>query len=1177
MTEGPIMKITEVYVDGFGVWHDLRLSGLSSQLTAFYGANEAGKTTLMQFMRGVLYGVSAKRRARYLPPVNGGRPGGSLRITQEGQNLLISRIADRGNDDIGLVTIADETGNVSGDRLLRDALAGVDEKTYENVFALGLGEIQQLNTLSDTQAAEWLYRLTSGLDRVSLYDVIRGLRQTRQNLLSGRERDSRIAQLLTRREVLRGEVNQLAQQNRRWSQLATRIEELDMQIVTQEAEVAQHEYRARTIEIAVGLKDNWRRRLKLTSQLSQFNSAVQLPDDATARLDGLNRKLEEHQREADILEGQRRQLREEIERMGINELLVHNAARIDALGEQRDWLISLDRQIGDLDGEAKDLDRRLKNEQERLAASLGVAKSEHLQQLTTAEFESLEPLLDEVQMAQKKVELATKEVDSLAENERSLKVRIDSAIVGGESHGLPMDVEEASDLVARLRRRLQVEQRLEQARSHEIDLEHQSHELLEDQVMPLWAFGWTFAIVVLGMLGVGMWAWMPGNLGSYSGLIAFVGLCATAFMFVFKFFTEDAAADKLDACQRQMESLARQREEAERDKEVLEAELPMTDGSVVLRLQAAEKHLAELEAVLPVEAQRKRAGHEVSTAQSRLEQAKAHLEKTTIAWRNKLVGLGISEKLDPLRFAAVAERFAALGDLEERVALRHEEIALRQREYSAVTRRIQDLAVEVGCVLAPKSESNKKFDAAKTTEAKSTETKPTEPTLAAPIDQLEHLVAERRKQLASVERRGELYERAKELKALERDHRRTVAGIKRRREGLFHAVDCEDEVGYRRLIDEQQQIRNLRNQRESVSREIAAAMGTHASEEKFAELLSPENIEKLDEMWEQYSRALEAAQNQLKGFVDERGARKQEQKTLAADRSLAERQLELSCVEKQLANAKQEWREHATVSRVLERLRHHYEKHRQPETLTEASRYMAQLTGGEYKRVWTPIADDILLVENSAGQSLAVDHLSRGTREQLFLSIRLAVVATFAKRGVRLPMVLDDVLVNFDFVRTQRAAQVLFDFASAGHQVMLFTCHEHMWQMFKALQADCRRLPNRFGENEEPIVEEQVVVEVSAPVVEESVVPEEPKPKKRRPRRVIVQEVVAPEPVDFYDYPFVERIEHETIHTPITEQANHQAVTEYTVPASETTYEWLIDEEAEPYFERHFHDHLETR
>ena len=303
------MRITEVHIDGFGVWHDLRLGGLSPQVTVFYGANEAGKTTVMQFLRTVLYGVSPKRRSRYLPPLSGGRPGGSLKLSDSQNTRTVTRIADRASDDVGLVSIIDQQGHTSGDRFLRDMLAGVDETTFENVFALGLGEIQHLGSLSDTQAAEWLYRLTSGLDRVSLFDLIQGLKKTRNTLLSGREQDSRIAQLLSRRDVLRGEITQLAQQNRRWSQLAVRIEELDAAILAQESKVAEQEHRTRTIEIAVGLKENWRRRAKLSSQLQQNQSAIQLPDDAAARLESFSRKLEEHQREADILQGQRRQLR----------------------------------------------------------------------------------------------------------------------------------------------------------------------------------------------------------------------------------------------------------------------------------------------------------------------------------------------------------------------------------------------------------------------------------------------------------------------------------------------------------------------------------------------------------------------------------------------------------------------------------------------------------------------------------------------------------------------------------------------------------------------------------------------------------------------------------------------------------------------------------------------------
>ena len=56
------MKISDLQIDGFGVWSDLKLERFSDGLTVFCGPNEAGKTTLMQFIRSVLYGFSTERR-----------------------------------------------------------------------------------------------------------------------------------------------------------------------------------------------------------------------------------------------------------------------------------------------------------------------------------------------------------------------------------------------------------------------------------------------------------------------------------------------------------------------------------------------------------------------------------------------------------------------------------------------------------------------------------------------------------------------------------------------------------------------------------------------------------------------------------------------------------------------------------------------------------------------------------------------------------------------------------------------------------------------------------------------------------------------------------------------------------------------------------------------------------
>jgi uncharacterized protein YhaN len=1116
------MKITDLEIDGFGVWSDLQLPNLSRGVTAFYGPNEAGKTTVMQFIRSVLYGMSPGRRRRYLPPVEGGKPGGTLGLVEGELKFRATRIADRGPDDLGRVVCVAADGTTGGDRLLRESLAEVDEPTFTNVFAVSLDEIQELNTLSGTKAGEWIYRLTSGLDRVSLYDVIQELSRHRQDLLADdgpAAARSQIVNLASQRDMLRAEVDRLREQNRLWLGLAVKVKELDEQIAAVESEVRKAEHYARTIEIAVGLKANWTKREKINEQLGYLSGRVKLPADAIERLNGLNSETEKHQRQADMLRGQRHQLREEAERLGINELLVRNASRIEALGEQRDWLQALQRQQDELEREAKQYEARFTAEQKRLAEALGMREGQCLGELSESDIEGLQPRMDALRAAQKRLDAAQRDLDALTESERSLRTQIETAIVGGESHGLPMDLQEASNLVARLRKRLAVEQRLDQARQHEVELEQQSHDLLDDQVMPLWLFGWLLATFIIGALMLGVWALVPTSpFGKYGGLIALVGVGGAAFAWVFKYFADDAAAEKLDACQRQMEVVAKQIAEMEREKQQVNGELPMTDGSVVLRLQAAERHLAELEGVLPFEAQRKQAGGEVATAESRLAQAQRDHAAALQAWKAGIAALGLPEALDPQRLLSVTDRYGQLAELEARARHRREDAAARQREHATLLRRIRELAEEVDCVLAaPAAKETKPSRDPASAGAPAGAPAETAPN---PLDQLDHLLAQRRRQLGDVERRAQLQAKARELKVEEGKHQQAIVGLKRRRSAMFQAAGCDDEQQYRMLAADQHQAALLANDRDAVSREIAAAIGRHEPEETFAALLGVETIGLVDQMWEKAAAELDGRQARLKQLAHERGEFHREQTVLAKDRSLAERQMELSAVERQLADAREDWRRHAVVTRVLERIRADYEAHRQPETLAEASRYMAKLTAGPYKRIWTPLSHDVLLVETAEGQSLPVDVLSRGTREQLFLSVRLALVATFARRGVMLPMVLDDVLVNFDVERARRAAEVLTEFSSGGHQLLIFTCHEHIWEMLKTLQADCRRLPTRRGQPE------PAPAALPAPAAFEPAAPAPTAPPRKKPRRQPAPKApaAAAPPVELYEYPFVERL-----------------------------------------------------
>ena len=215
----PGMRITALEVDGFGVWSGLKLGEMAGGLNVFFGPNEAGKTTLMQFIRSVLYGFAPPRR-RYLPPLRGGRPGGSLAVQASHGQFLVSRFDNPADPQAEILSLVGADGSRHGEQLLESLLSGVDEAIFNNVFAVGLRELQELGTLSDTDAAALLYSLSIGLDRVSLVEVMHEL-----NGLAGphprpRRRPLPDRTALAERDKLRAEIVELGTLNRRYARLA---------------------------------------------------------------------------------------------------------------------------------------------------------------------------------------------------------------------------------------------------------------------------------------------------------------------------------------------------------------------------------------------------------------------------------------------------------------------------------------------------------------------------------------------------------------------------------------------------------------------------------------------------------------------------------------------------------------------------------------------------------------------------------------------------------------------------------------------------------------------------------------------------------------------------------------------------------------------------------------------
>jgi uncharacterized protein YhaN len=163
-------------------------------------------------------------------------------------------------------------------------------------------------------------------------------------------------------------------------------------------------------------------------------------------------------------------------------------------------------------------------------------------------------------------------------------------------------------------------------------------------------------------------------------------------------------------------------------------------------------------------------------------------------------------------------------------------------------------------------------------------------------------------------------------------------------------------------------------------------------------------------------------------------------KTMERSADLAECDLKLQALRAEGNAAARRWRTLTLARSLLRTTLDEYTAQRQPEVLANASELFSACTAGRYPRVAQTACGDEIEVLRADGKKLSVDALSRGTREDLYVCLRLALAEQFGRRSGRLPFLADDVFVNFDPTRAQAALGALAQFAQCN-QVVLFTCH----------------------------------------------------------------------------------------------------------------------------------------
>ena len=198
------MRISDISVDGFGIWHDRVWKGLSEGVNVFLGPNEAGKTTLMSFVRSILFGFERRRHPRRYEPLGGGEHGGSLGLALEEKTVRVERKAGRHVRGAVAVHHDDGTGD---ERMLESILGGTTRTLYHNVFAFGLEELEHFRTLEESEVASHISGAGMGVGASRWSRVQKDLEERRGKLFLPRGQNSTINRSLKELEAVRDELD----------------------------------------------------------------------------------------------------------------------------------------------------------------------------------------------------------------------------------------------------------------------------------------------------------------------------------------------------------------------------------------------------------------------------------------------------------------------------------------------------------------------------------------------------------------------------------------------------------------------------------------------------------------------------------------------------------------------------------------------------------------------------------------------------------------------------------------------------------------------------------------------------------------------------------------------------------------------------------------------------------
>ena len=1036
------MKIDRVHIDGFGDHGATSLPPFETPVTILYGPNEAGKSTLLAFIRMVLFGFPRRGAADHFPPRAGGNHGGRIElVTDAEERFTVER--HRGKKG-GPVTVTDADGSPVPDSALSRLLGHAPASTFKSVFAFDLDDLRQLESEEEDGINSRIYSAGTGAAR--LPRALKQLKERADDIYAPRGSKQPVAKVLTELQEVEGKLREAQSHSQEYGDAVSRSAELVAEATALETQVVAARARMEELRRRKRSWDEWVALLDVEARLSEIPDRTGFPDDPIVRLD----ELEARRRDADDLVAAARdklkRARQLADRPVEGEALIGDAAAVEAIRRGR----------GGFDASVRDLPKR-ESELHANEAKLTGALSElgpGWDEARLAAFDTSIPRRDEV--AQWKSRLATAS-DDRRDSERDAEQASQALDEASRRHQDAQDrlVKNNQSTPTQLSPDALQARRsaLPTARSRLVEYHQaeQRHRDLEAQTVvgsePT-ASGRRLVLPgVLAALGVLLLVLGLATDRNVSTLVA-GGALVVAAAVAYALLPSSLSPGSSASGRSDGRALDRLTNEARRRVDEQRVALVVALESLTLDLAPDQlpghDQLNALEAALVHEAERHHdrarledALHDAEKEVARLrdqfeavgrrrDEQQQTVEKVDAEWSAWLGQHGLSGTLTPDTVSGIFSHVETARVVAHGVSEKRARIAAIQKDidtYSADVKRVADRHRDANVTLADTDAPMAVAQAADR--------------LVEIFDQTREAVSARQAAVRAAEECDASLTQATNRRTGEDDRIRE----------LLSRAETDDPEEFRRRARQHLERHDLERTRQQHVSGLRATWGGERDLDAVRSSFASTTREETDDGLRHAESTLGELAQQTTDQIEERGRLQERMQSLSSDEAasrLRGRREELVEALKVLAA---EWSKLVVARTLLVRARNRYEQDRQPDVVRRAQIFFHGLTGGRYPKLHVTVGEQEITVIDETGVRKTPGQLSRGTYEQLYLALRFGLIQSMGLETKRLPVIVDEVLVNFDLERARRAAAAFVDL-SRTNQVLVLTCHQWIVDLF---------------------------------------------------------------------------------------------------------------------------------